>query len=62
MDGLSRVHNFCPGQNNLELGAADKICLHLCPGLSTLQWNLQNEWFFAMALQKLQNLQPHKIN
>ena len=34
MDGLSRFHNFCPGQDNLKLGAADKSCLHLCPGLN----------------------------
>ena len=34
MVALSQFHNFCPGQDNLKLGAADKICLHLCPGLN----------------------------
>ena len=29
MDGLLRFHNFCPRQDNLQLGTADKICLGL---------------------------------
>lgn len=29
VDGLLRFHNFCPRQDNLQLGTADKICLGL---------------------------------